>query len=139
MGAIEPDSGRAAITRLSGDPPSPYEVPNGFCRVVVAGPLVIVAGTTSINEYGIVDGATPYEQAAVILRKLGHELTRAGAAPADVIQTRIYVTDASRAEEVGRAHGEFFGEHRPAMTLVEISGLIDPRMLVEVEATAYLG
>ncbi len=135
----EPDPGRAAITRLSGDPPSPYEVPNGFCRVVIAGPLVIIAGTTSINEYGVVEGATPYEQTAVILRKLGHELARAGAGPANVIQTRIYVIDASRSEEVGRAHGEFFGEHRPAMTLLEISALIDPRMLVEIEATAYLG
>jgi enamine deaminase RidA (YjgF/YER057c/UK114 family) len=138
MGAAEPDPGRATITRLSGDPPSPYEVPNGFCRVVRAGPLVIIAGTTSGNEYGVVEGATPYEQAAAILRKLGHELARAGAGLADVIQTRIYVTDASRSEEVGRAHGEFFGEHPPAMTLVEISGLIDPRMLVEIEATAYL-
>ncbi len=131
--------GRAEITRLGGDPPSPYEEPNGFCRLVRAGPIVIVGGTTSINEYGVVAGATPYEQAAEILAKIGHELARVDATPADVIQTRIYVTDASRAEEVGRAHSEFFGADRPAMTLVEISGLIDPRMLVEIEATAYLG
>ena len=131
-------NGRAQITRLGGDPPSPYEEPNGFCRIVRAGPLVIIGGTTSVNEYGAVDGATPYEQAADILRKIGRELARVDATPADVIQTRIYVTDASRSAEVGRAHREFFGSDRPAMTLVEISALIDPRMLVEIEATAYL-
>ena len=68
------------------------------------------------------------------MRKLLHELARAGAHPEDVLQTRIYVTDISRADEVGRAHGETFGSIRPLMTMVEVSGLIDPRMLVEIEA-----
>ena len=63
---------------------------------------------------------------------------RAGARPEDVLQTRIYVTDISRADEVGRAHGETFGSIRPLMTMVEVSGLIDPRMLVEIEAVALL-
>ena len=131
-------SGRG-ITRLPGDPPSPYEGPFGFSRVVAAGPFVIVSGTTSVDPDGVVLGMTPYEQAVEIFRKLAHELERAGASLDDVIQTRMYVTDISRGEEVGRAHGEVFGEIRPLATMVEVSALIDPRMLVEIEAVAYLG
>jgi enamine deaminase RidA (YjgF/YER057c/UK114 family) len=128
-----------SIRRLPGDPPSPYEGPFGFSRVVVAGPLVIVSGTTSVDPDGVVLGATPYEQAVEILRKISNELERTGASLGDVIQTRMYVTDISRGEEVGRAHGEVFGEIRPLATMVEVSALIDPRMLVEIEAVAYLG
>ncbi|MGO9961491.1 MAG: RidA family protein [Solirubrobacteraceae bacterium] len=122
--------------RLQGDPPSPYELRFGFSRVVRAGQFVLVGGTTSVDEYGAVIGTTPYEQTVEILRKLEHELSRAGVTAADVIQTRVYVTDISRGEEVGRAHGEVFAAHRPLMTMVEVSGLIDPRMLVEIEAVA---
>jgi len=128
-----------SIRRLPGDPPSPYEGPFGFSRVVAAGPFVIVSGTTSVDPDGVVLGTTPYEQAIEILRKIEHELERAGASLADVIQTRIYVTDISRSEEVGRAHGDVFGDIRPLATMVEVSALIDPRMLVEIEAVAYLG
>jgi enamine deaminase RidA (YjgF/YER057c/UK114 family) len=128
-----------SIRRLPGDPPSPYEGPFGFSRVVAAGPFVIVSGTTSVDPDGVVLGMTPYEQANEILRKISHELERAGASLGDVIQTRIYVTDISRGEEVGRAHGEVFGEIRPLATMVEVSALIDPRMFVEIEAVAYLG
>jgi enamine deaminase RidA (YjgF/YER057c/UK114 family) len=71
-----------------------------------------------------------------ILRKVEHELGRAGATLSDVVQTRVYVADISRADEVGRAHGEAFGEVRPLMTMVQVSALIDPRMLVEIEAVA---
>ena len=81
-------------------------------------------------------GETPYDQTLEILRRLLHELSRAGAMPEDVIQTHVYVTDISRADEVGRAHGEVFGTIRPLMTMVEVSGLIDPRMIVEIEAVA---
>ena len=125
--------------RLSGDPPSPYEGRFGFSRVVQVGPFVLVGGTTSVNEDGIVVGETPYEQTVEILRKLEHELGRTGMGVADVVQTRIYVTDISRAGEVGRAHGETFASFRPLMTMVEVSSLIDPRMLVEIEAVAYAG
>jgi enamine deaminase RidA (YjgF/YER057c/UK114 family) len=126
------------IERLSGDPPSPYEGQFGFSRVVKAGRLVLVGGTTSVNQDGAMIGETPYEQAVEILRKLVHELERAGAGVADVIQTRVYVTDISRGAEVGRAHGEVFASVAPLMTMVEVSGLIDPRMLVEIEAVAYV-
>jgi enamine deaminase RidA (YjgF/YER057c/UK114 family) len=128
-----------SVRRLPGDPPSPYEGRFGFSRVVAAGPFVIVSGTTSVDPDGVVLGATPYEQAVEILRKLSHELERAGASLGDVIQTRMYVTDISRSDEVGRAHGEVFGDIRPLATMVEVSALIDPRMLVEIEAVAYLG
>jgi enamine deaminase RidA (YjgF/YER057c/UK114 family) len=124
--------------RLSGDPPSPYEGQFGFSRVVKAGRLVLVGGTTSVSEDGAVVGETPYEQAVEILRKLEHELQRGGATVADVIQTRVYVTDISRGAEVGRAHGEVFASVAPLMTMVEVSALIDPRMLVEIEAVAYV-
>jgi enamine deaminase RidA (YjgF/YER057c/UK114 family) len=123
--------------RLPGDPPSPWEGMYGFSRVVRAGPFTLIGGMTSVDEDGAVIGETPYEQTVEILAKITHELDRVGLGPPQVIQTHIYVTDISRADEVGRAHGEFFAEHRPLATMVEVSGLIDPRMLVEVETVAH--
>jgi enamine deaminase RidA (YjgF/YER057c/UK114 family) len=127
------------VERLPGDPPSPFEGQYGFSRVVRAGSFVIVGGTTSVDANGVVLGSGPYEQTIEVLRKIEHELGRAGASLADVVQTRFYVTDISRSDDYGRAHGEVFGEHRPLMTMLEISALIDPRMQVEIEAVAYLG
>ncbi len=127
------------IERLEGDPPSPYELQYGFSRVVRAGAFVHVGGTTSVDEDGVVVGNNPYDQSVEILRKHAHELRRGGAALEDVVETRVYVTDISRGSEVGRAHREVFGTIRPLMTMVEVSALIDPRMLVEIEAVAYLG
>ncbi|HEY1523549.1 MAG TPA: RidA family protein [Solirubrobacteraceae bacterium] len=125
-------------SRLPGQPPSPWEGAYGFSRVVRAGAFVLLAGTTSVDADGVVLGDTPYEQTRVILDKIVAELQRAGARPADVVRTRAYVTDISRADEVGRAHGELFGEVRPVMTMVEVAALIDPRMLVEIEAEAVV-
>lgn len=122
--------------RLAGDPPSPYEGQFGFSRVLKAGQFVLVGGTTSIDLDGVVRGDTPYEQTVEILRKIEHELGRMGVSKAEVIQTRVYVTDISRGAEVGRAHGDMFGDVRPLMTMVEVSALIDPRMLVEIEVVA---
>lgn len=122
--------------RLAGDPPSPYELRYGFSRLVRAGGFVLVGGTTSVSPDGVVIGETPYDQTVEILAKLLHELDRAGLGAADVVQTRVYVTDITRADEVGRAHGEVFSAHRPLMTMVQVSALIDPRMLVEIEAVA---
>jgi enamine deaminase RidA (YjgF/YER057c/UK114 family) len=124
------------VTRLGGDPPSPWEGAYSFSRVVSAAGWVLVGGTTSVGSDGVVLGDTPYEQTIEILRKLEHELGRAGASLSDVVQTRVHVVDISRADEVGRAHGEAFGEVRPLMTMVQVSALIDPRMLVEIEAVA---
>jgi enamine deaminase RidA (YjgF/YER057c/UK114 family) len=125
--------------RLPGDPPSPYERAYGFSRIVRVGEFVLIGGMTSIDADGAVIGETPYEQTVEILRKITHELDRAGLGPPHVIQTRVYVTDISRADEVGRAHGELFAEFRPLLTMVEVSGLIDPRMLVEIETVAHAG
>jgi enamine deaminase RidA (YjgF/YER057c/UK114 family) len=100
--------------------------------------MVLVGGTTSVDVDGVVVGDTPHEQTVEILRKLKHELGRAGARLDQVVQTRVYVTDIARAEDVGRAHGELFGDVRPLMTMVEVSGLIDARMLVEIEAVAVV-
>jgi enamine deaminase RidA (YjgF/YER057c/UK114 family) len=135
----EGEAGQGAHLRLAGDPPSPYEEQFGFSRIIRAGQFVLIGGTTSVGPCGAVIGQSPYEQTIEILDKLVHELDRAGVGVADVVQTRVYVTDISRADEVGRAHGDVFGEHRPLMTMVEVSGLIDPRMLVEIEAVAYAG
>ena len=103
----------------------------------MAGPWVLLGGTTSVDPSGCVLGTTPYEQTLEILRKQLHELSRVGLTAADVVQTRMYVTDISRSEEVGRAHGQVFDEIRPVATMIEVSGLIDPRMLVEIELVAY--
>ncbi len=129
----------SAAQRLGGDPPSPYEDSYGFSRIVRVGQVALLGGTTSVSAEGVVLGETPYEQTMEILRKLEHELARVGARIGDVVQTRVYVTDISRADEVGRAHGDLFGEVRPLMTMVEVSRLIDPRMMVEIEAVAFLG
>jgi enamine deaminase RidA (YjgF/YER057c/UK114 family) len=109
----------------------------GYNRMIVAGPWVMIGGTTSVDPTGYVIGSTPYEQTVEILGKLLHELSRVGFEPADVVQTRMYVTDISRCDEVGRAHGEAFGDVGPVTSMVEVSGLIDPRMLVEIELMAY--
>ena len=132
----DPAGARAGVQRLAGAPPSPFEDRFGFSRVSHAGSLVLVGGTTSVDPNGVVLGTTPYDQTREILAKIEHALTSAGASLAGVLQTRIYVTDISRFEEVGRAHREVFGDVRPCMTMVEVSGLIDPRMMVEIEAVA---
>jgi enamine deaminase RidA (YjgF/YER057c/UK114 family) len=125
------------IERLPGDPSSPWEGMYGFSRLVRAGPFALVGGMTSVDANGVVIGESPYEQTVDILAKIAHELERVGLGPPQVIQTRVYVTDISRADEVGRAHGEVFAQYRPLMTMVEVSSLIDPRMLVEIETVAY--
>jgi enamine deaminase RidA (YjgF/YER057c/UK114 family) len=124
------------VIRLPGEPPSPWEVRYGFSRVVRAGGFVVVGGTTSVDANGVVLGTTPYDQTVEVFRKLSVTLPEAGAALDDVVQVRIYVTDISRCEEVGRAFEEVLGAVRPVMTMVEVSALIDPRMLVEVEVVA---
>ena len=100
--------------RLGGDPPSPFEGRYGFSRVLRAGPFVLVGGTTSVDPDGVVLGGGPYEQTIEIFRKIEHELGRIGASLADVVSNRVYVTDISRSDEVGRAHGEVFGDHPAA-------------------------
>lgn len=116
---------------------SPYEAAVGFSRAVVAGGRVHVAGTAPIP----VEGDPPegaYEQAQLCLEIIGDALERGGATAADVVRTRIYLTDADDWREVARAHGEVFADVRPASTCVVVSALLDPRFRVEIEAEAVL-
>jgi len=118
---------------------SPWEPVVGYSRAVRAGRLVYVAGTTATDADGRVTApGDAYTQTVHALRKVEAALLRLGAGREHVVRTRIYVTDIGRWEEVGRAHGEFFRHIRPATTLVEVRRLIDPEMLVEIEAEAVI-
>jgi enamine deaminase RidA (YjgF/YER057c/UK114 family) len=119
---------------------APWEEIVGYSRAVKTGPLVQVAGTTAIDGNGDLVGiGDPYAQAIQCLRNIESVLKRAGAAMDEVTRTRIYVVDIENHwEPVGRAHGEFFRASRPAATMVEVSRLISPQMLVEIEAEAWL-
>lgn len=115
----------------------PWEKTVGYSRAVRVGHLIEVAGTTAVDERGELVGAgDPYAQARYALEKIGRALSEAGAGFENVIRTRIFVTDISRWEEVGRAHGEVFRDIRPASTLVAVASLVRSDLLVEIEATA---
>lgn len=114
-----------------------WETLAGYSRAVRLGDLIAVSGTTATDENGhIVGQGDPYAQTAFILRKIERALREAGASRGDVVRTRIFVTNVAQWEAVARAHAEFFGEIRPANTLVEVSALIGEGYLVEIEADA---
>ena len=118
---------------------APWESVVGYSRAVRVGSTIHVAGTTGLDETGRIPSPTDaYAQTVQAIENIRVALEKAGAGLEYVVRTRMFVTDISRWEEVGRAHGEYFRDIRPASTMVEVSRLINPAMLVEVEADAYL-
>lgn len=132
-----PDPAPPGVERFGSG--GPWEERVGYSRTVRAGELVLVSGCTAMGPDDAVFGLGDVEaQARAALEACVRGLALAGARAADVVRTRVYVTDITRWEAVGRAHAAVFGEVRPVATMVEVSALIDPRLLVEIEVEAYL-
>ncbi|HEY8397535.1 MAG TPA: RidA family protein [Flavihumibacter sp.] len=127
------------MTRYNYSSGAPWEDIVGYSRAVKVGNTIEVTGTVAINDRNEIVGMDDaYEQTRFIIQKIAKVLEQTGASLKDVVRTRLYVTDISRWEEYGRAHGEFFGSIKPCTTMVEVSSLISPEYLIEIEATAIL-
>ena len=109
----------------------------GYSRAVKVGNLIEVSGTTAVDGDTIIGKGNVYEQTKFIFQKIEKALQQAGSGLKDVIRTRMYVTDISKWEEIGKAHGEFFSSIKPAATMVEVKALINAELLIEIEVTAW--
>jgi enamine deaminase RidA (YjgF/YER057c/UK114 family) len=125
------------ITRFAGS--APWEASYGYSRVVIAGDWAITAGTTATGLDGVLHPGDAYRQTVAAFTIALDALKRAGVTAEQVVRTRMYVTDITSQDEVGRAHHELFGQIMPVATLVEVARLADPSHLVEVEVEAYVG
>lgn len=117
---------------------APWESTVGYSRAVRVGNTIEVAGTTAMKNGKLVGTGNAYAQTKCILEIIKEAIEGLGGSMNNVVRTRMYVTDITLFEEIGRAHGEYFSDIRPASTMVEISRLVDPEMLVEIEATAFI-
>lgn len=127
------------MTRFNYSSGAPWEDIVGYSRAVKVGNTIEVTGTVAINENNEVVGkGDHYAQTKFIIEKIGRVLESAGAGLKDVVRTRLFVTDISKWEEYGKAHGEFFSRIKPCTTMVEVSALISPEYLIEIEATAIV-
>jgi enamine deaminase RidA (YjgF/YER057c/UK114 family) len=117
---------------------SPWEPVVGYCRAIRVGSRIEVAGTTAMQDGEVVGRGSPYEQTRFVIQTIELALNELGADLTHVVRTRMFVTDISRWEEIGRAHGEFFREIQLVATMVEVRALIDPELLVEMEVEAIV-
>ena len=128
-----------SLQRHNIDTGTPWEAVVGYSRAVRIGNQIFVTGTIAADERGqVIGGNDPYAQTVAAIRKIQAALQRAGADLSDVVRTRMFVTNIDHWQQIGRAHGEFFGRIRPATTMVEVKRLITPEALVEIEADAVV-
>ena len=118
---------------------APWESKVGYCRAVRKGPFIEVSGTTAMKDGKLVGVGDPYLQMTTIIEIMKKAIEELGGKLEDVVRTRIFVTNIEDFERIGEAHGVYFSDIKPASTLVEVSALVDPEMLVEVEMTAIIG
>ena len=116
----------------------PWEAKIGYSRAVRVGQSVQVSGTTAMTPSGLIGKGDPYAQTIQAFKTIEAALNEAGASLSDIVRTRIYMANIDQWQDVGRAHGEIFGSIRPATTMVEVKRLIDPDMLIEIEADAMI-